>query len=145
MPYEAHPLLATPPDQTVISRYFAFLDFVQLLEKPALWFAKTATFEDPLEGTYTDAELRHFDIFLEAAAMPGQTRPSNHFPHSTEMMRNTTFVNCWRAGTGESMAMWDIYGKGPGTVAVRSTVALLKAAVAAYPRSVFISAVKYID
>ncbi|MDQ1388335.1 MAG: hypothetical protein QOF56_1789 [Acidobacteriaceae bacterium] len=61
------------------------------------------------------------------------------------MMRGTTFVNCWREGKRESMAMWDIYGKGSGIVAIKSTVGLLKEAVASYNWDVFISRVRYID
>ena len=43
------------------------------------------------------------------------------------------------------MAMWDIYGKGSGVVAIKSTVGLLKEAFATYKWNVHVARVKYID
>jgi hypothetical protein len=43
------------------------------------------------------------------------------------------------------MAMWDIYGKGSGVVAIKSTVGLLKEAFATYKWNVYVSRVNYID
>jgi hypothetical protein len=41
--------------------------------------------------------------------------------------------------------MWDLYGKGSGIVAVKSTVGRLKEAIATYEESVFISKSRYFD
>ena len=54
-------------------------------------------------------------------------------------------MNCWRSGSAESLAMWDLYGKGSGIVAVKTTVELLKQAVSSFPKPVYLTKVDYID
>jgi len=41
------------------------------------------------------------------------------------------------------MAMWDLYGKGSGTVAIKSRVGLLKEAFANDPNPIWIAQVNY--
>ena len=145
MPYEVHPELDTPPDDTVIWRYLNFVKLMDLLERRLLWFARVDTFEDPLEGTHTDAEVEYLK------ALPPPPSPVKGFTLEkqyvgiTQMFRETMFVNCWRAATTESMAMWDIYGKGSGVVAIKSTVGRLKEMLNTYSRKVFIGLVKYVE
>ncbi len=143
MPFAVHKDLITPPDDTILWRYSDFAKFMDLIERRKLWFSRSDKFEDPLEGTFTDAEIAHF------RSLRSDGTPVNPAIYSltgiSKMMRSTTFVNCWREGKYESMAMWDIYGKGSGVVAIKSTVGLLKEAVAPYNWDVFISRVKYID
>jgi hypothetical protein len=143
MPFAAHSSLITPSDDTILWRYSDFAKFMDLIERRKLWFCRADKFDDPLEGTFTDAEIAHFGSLL-----PDGT-PADPALYSLreipKMMRGTTFVNCWREGRHESMAMWDIYGKGSGVVAIKSTVGLLKEAVTSYHSDVYISRVKYID
>ncbi len=145
MPYTAHPNLMTPGDDTVLWRYLDFAKFMDLMERQKLWFSRADMFEDPLEGTYTDAEMAHFRSLQFSGASPDPQGLAASYLRMPQTMRATTFVNCWREGKFESMAMWDIYGKGSGVVAIKSTVALLKEAFATYKWNVFISRVKYID
>jgi len=116
---------------------------MDLIERRKLWFSRADKFEDPLEGTLTDAEIAQFRS-LETL---GQFQDPKSHPYSeiSNMMRGTIFANCWRQGAHESMAMWDIYGKGSGVVAIKSTVGLLKEVVASFDYPVFISEVKYVD
>src|SRR5260370_926613 len=143
MPFSVHKDLITPPDDTILWRYSDFAKFMDLIERRKLWFSRSDKFEDPVEGTFTDAEIAHF------RSLRSDGTPVNPAIYSltgiSKMMRSTTFVNCWREGKYESMAMWDIYGKGSGVVAIKSTVGLLKEAVAPYNWDVFISRVKYIE
>ena len=143
MPFAVHPDLETPPDDTILWRYSDFAKFMDLIERRKLWFSRSDKFEDPLEGTFTDAEIAHFGS-LRPDGTPADPALYGS-PQVSKMMRGTTFVNCWREGKHESMAMWDIYGKGSGVVAIKSTVGLLKAAVASYDWDVFISRVNYVD
>jgi hypothetical protein len=143
MPFVVHPNSITPPNDTVLWRYSDFAKFMDLIERRKLWFCRADKFEDPLEGTFTDAEIAHFRS-LQPDGTPGHP-VAQSFAEVSNMMRGTTFVNCWREGKHESMAMWDIYGKGSGVVAIKSTVGLLKEAVASYKWDVMISRVKYID
>jgi hypothetical protein len=59
MPFEDHPLLTTPRDETVLWRYMSLTRFMNLLEHKTLWFSRLDKFENLLEGTFTDVELEH--------------------------------------------------------------------------------------
>lgn len=138
MPYEFHGDLRTPPNSTVLWRYMDFARFMQMIESQTLWFSRLDKFEDPLEGTHTDAELAGIRKHVEK-------KRAEQLIALFREARKDTYVSCWRAGRSESLAMWDLYGKGSGIVAVKSTVGLLREAVANYDRPVFISKVRYLD
>jgi hypothetical protein len=139
LPLELHRDLVLPPDATILWRYVDFAKFIDLLERQSLWFSRTDQFEDPLEGTYTDAEIEH----LRSLDSPG-LRISDGYLNGPKYMRTTAYVSCWRAGEGESMAMWDLYNKGSGIVAVKTTVENLKLALAESSRRTFLGRVKYL-
>jgi hypothetical protein len=141
MPYEQHPHVITPPDDTTLWRYMELARFLQLIDGRHLWFSRTDKFNDPLEGTLTDGEFFYEPetpdeppVFREATADP-----------LAQITRHTTYVNCWRMGGNESIAMWDLYGKGTGVVAVTTTVGLLKRQLESDHRSVYIAEVQYVD
>jgi hypothetical protein len=54
------------------------------------------------------------------------------------------YINCWQIFEGETVHMWDIYGKGDG-VMIFSTFARLKAAVDAFLDPVLLGKVKYTE
>jgi hypothetical protein len=145
MPYEIHPSLVTPPDNTVLWRYLDLAKFMDMLERRVLWFARADKFEDPLEGTYTDAELDHLRSLPSIPTPSGTARIGDSYLRGTKMMRSTNFISCWRAGADESMAMWDLYRKGSGVIAIKSTIGRLKEAVGHYGKPVYVGEVKYVD
>lgn len=138
MPYEFHPNLTTPPKGTVLWRYMDFAKFVEMMESGTLWFVRIDQLEDPLEGTHTDAELAGIRKHLQ------KTR-AQRLIDVFRSARSEVYVNCWCSGSSESLAMWDLYGKGSGIVAIKSTVGRLREAAAGYDQPVFISKVKYVD
>ena len=144
MPLELHRDLILPPDATILWRYMDFAKFIHLLERQSLWFSRADQFEDPLEGTYTDAEIEHLRSLDASNTAPG-LRVSDSYLRGPKYMRTTAYVNCWRSGAGESLAMWDLYGKGSGIVAVKTTVENLKLAIAELPLRIFLGSVKYLD
>jgi hypothetical protein len=148
MPYEAHPEIETPPDDTILWRYLNFVKLVDLIERRRLWFARVDTFEDPLEGTHTDAEFEHLRALPPPPSPAGEPTLAEQYVDMTHKYRETMYVNCWRAAVTESMAMWDIYAKGSkgsGVVAIKSTIGRLKETLSAHPRKVFIGRVKYVE
>ena len=145
MPYTSHRNLTTPAEDTVLWRYSDFAKFMDLIERRKLWFSRADKFDDPLEGTFTDAERAYFRSPHFAASMPAFKGMAIDHSRIAQTQRETTFVDCWREGKSESMAMWDIYGKGSGVVAIKSTVGLLKEAFAPYKWNVYVSRVRYID
>jgi len=106
----------TPPDDTVIWRYLSFSNFVEMVQTEKLRFNRADRFEDPLEGTLTERELAD-------RLSAGGLSPLEKF---SVLSRQFAFVSCWRGGAHESMAMWNLYNRGDGTVAIKSTVGRLK-------------------
>jgi hypothetical protein len=144
MPLEPHSELSMPPDDTILWRYIDLSKLLYLLEHRSLWFPRADQFEDPLEGTFTDAEIEHLRT-LDAANSSLPSPISRSYLRGSQYMRSTAYVNCWRAGRSESMAMWDLYGRDSGTVAMKTTVGLLKQAIAASAWRTFLASVTYVD
>jgi hypothetical protein len=138
MPYEFHADLSTPPNKTILWRYMDFARFVEMIESRSLWFSRVDQLEDPLEGTHTDAELAGIRKNVDK-------RFAHRLIRLVRLSRKEVYVNCWRSGSTESLAMWDLYGKGSGIVAAKSTVGRLKEAVTSYENPVFISKSRYFD
>ena len=111
---------------------------MQMIESQSLWFARLDKFEDPLEGADTDAEISGIRKHVAK-------KRAEQLISLFREVRKDTYVSCWRAGKSESLAMWDLYGRGSGIVALKSTVELLKRAFANYGRPVFISKVRYLN
>jgi hypothetical protein len=145
MPYLTHPNIVTPSDRTVLWRYLDLARFMDILERGVLWFPRADQFEDPLEGTYTDAELNHVRSLASLKTPDGIEAVADTLVETTTRMRSTNFISCWRAGTDESMAMWDLYRQSTGVIAIRSTIGDLKNAVRDFERPVYIGEVKYVD
>jgi hypothetical protein len=144
MPYRLHPQLTPPPDDVVVWRYMDFAKFVQLLEMKTLWFSRADRFEDPLEGTMTDSEIDEITKKLGDVLRLFDDRQTSS-DLGNEKVRKNTFVSCWRMGAAESLAMWDLYGKGSGVVAVKSTIGLLRQQFEAQQQDIFLSEVRYVD
>ena len=143
MPYEYHTELSTPSDDTILWRYMDFARFVNLLDERTLWFSRADQFEDPLEGSHTDAEL----AVLSTLPLIPETNENMgaQYIRMANAMRKAGFISCWRADSSESLAMWDLYGKGSGIVAIKTTVGRLKAQFARIEHRVFLAKVKYVD
>jgi hypothetical protein len=138
MPYETHPDLTTPRKETVVWRYMDFAKFIEMLESRSLWFARIDQLHDPLEGTHTDAELAGIREHLEKSK-------ARRIIGIFRFARKELYASCWHAGSAESLAMWDLYGKGSGIVAIKSTVGRLRQAASNCDEPVLISRIKYVD
>jgi hypothetical protein len=115
-----------------------FAKFVETLESNSLWFARLDQLEDPLEGTHTDAELNRLRKHLEV-------KRAERLISLFRSARKEVYVNCWRSGPNESLAMWDLYGRGSGIIAIKSTIGNLREAIAAYGKPIYISKTRYLD
>lgn len=110
-----------------------FAKFVDLLVSRTLWFSRVDRLGDPWEGLLTQSEFNRLS--------KRSPNPASYF----EKSRSLNFVNCWQQTDRESMAMWDLYGEDASGFAIRSTVGLLKAAVASAQLPIYISRLKYVD
>jgi hypothetical protein len=124
-----------PLDSQVIWRYLSFFNFVELVHMEKLWFHRADKFKDPLEGTFTEKEL------AERLATGGHS----NLEKLSMLMRQFSFVSCWREGAAESMAMWELYNRGEGTVAIKSTAGRLKDVLRSRPETSCVGSVEYVN
>jgi len=110
-----------------------FARFIDLLVSKRLWLSRVDLLGDQREGRLTQPEYRRI------------SKKSNNEATAIEKLRVLNYVNCWHQADCESMAMWDLYGAGGCGVAIKATVASIKAAIAGDPVSVYIGRVKYCD
>ena len=137
MPYDEHPKAQTPADGAVVWRYMDFVKFVDLLERSSLWFTRADKLDDPREGDLTEMELSQ----LREAPSP---EVAQHNLGVFRSLRRENFLNCW-TGRVESMAMWDLYARVPGGVAIKSTIGHIKRAIENATEKIFISRIECID
>jgi hypothetical protein len=129
----------------------------------ALFFpsGRTLSKYDRLEGqpTYIEVDRLSYDPSL----MSPSTKAAELGIHDPEMLasfleyerkrhvnmagfiENSCFFSCWHMNDGESDAMWKIYARNAGGVAIRSTVARLKKSFGRDIRKIFLGRIKYID
>lgn len=143
MGYQGHPDLVTPSDDTVVWRYMDLVKLLDILGNSRLWFARMDLQDDPREGRLTEFELKELRAASSSDAPLG---PAVHkaYLRAYEKLRRKWFLNCWTEG-GESMAMWDLYARSPGGVAIKSTVGILKNALIATTEDIYIARTKYLD
>lgn len=133
----------SPPDDVVLWRYLDLAKFVDMLETQTLWFSRADQLEDPLEGGYTDAELEAFRLAPES---PGSLyRALKEYEELPRKARMTTYLNCWRRGAHESLAMWDLYRSRSGTLAIKTLVGRLRSVLEISPESLLLAEVEYVD
>jgi len=108
------------PDQP-LWRYFRTDRFVESVQSGALYFPSARQFEDPFEGAV--AVLPH-DWPIDPRY--GELEPSDK---AFEELRRLTKISCWHCADYESDAMWKLYAASRKGVAVRTTAALLQAAL----------------
>jgi hypothetical protein len=114
-----------------------FAKFVDLLENSRLWFARADLLEDPREGDLTEAEVSQ--IRRAASAEVAEVNITGF-----RKLRRENFVNCWTTSS-ESMAMWDLYARGPVGVAIKSKVGSIKRAIESAQDKIFLAFVEYLD
>ena len=108
------------PDQS-LWRYLRAQRFIESLQSRTLYFPSARQFEDPFEGAV--AVLPHDWPF-------DQRYPElDHTDKAFEELRRLTKISCWHCANYESDAMWRLYAASRKGVAVRTTVARLKAAL----------------
>ena len=110
-----------------------FARFIDLLVSKRLWLSRVDLLGDQREGRLTEPEYQRL------------SRKSDSEATAVERLRSLNYVNCWHQADCESMAMWDLYGAGGCGIAIKATVASIKAAIASDPVSVYIGRVKYRD
>jgi hypothetical protein len=90
-----------------------------------------------------ESEVR---MLPEPVLVQGSAENQRHIRENARVSRRSVFVSCWHDNEHESAAMWDLYVKGGAGIAIRSSVARLKACFAgATEHRVWIGNVRYFD
>ena len=137
-----------PPDRNIkIWRYMKLPQLIDFLETRSLYFARADTFDDPYEGTWTESDVvaRERAFKEMPAEYKSKVDPARYWRLIESMTRlqiETTYINGWHGGETENIAMWDLYGKMPGSVVIQSTY---KKLMEALPDKSYLGMVKYQD
>jgi hypothetical protein len=142
MPLITHYACTHPADDTVICRFMEFWKFRDLFATEELYFTRTDLFkdDDPWEALPSDEyarralELRRFDLNDEITLNNDQAFNRQH--------SENCYINCWQIFEGETIHMWDRYGKG---VVIFSRFDLLKGQLAPMLDPIFLGSVKYTE
>lgn len=125
-----------------------------LLTTGALFFARSDQLGDPFEGTFPVKNLDpSYESVMEvvgahiAHAAGEKERLTKKYLDGVRDLRPKTLINCWYSSSYESAAMWGLYAREEGGVAIRSTVGSLKGALhhGDGSRDVLVGSVRYLD
>jgi hypothetical protein len=120
-----------------------FTKFVSLLDKHALFFARSDKLADPFEGSYSRANVVLRPIVYRDRIPEDALRSMSMF---SKEVRRFTIINSWNMSEFENAAMWKLYLTGNEGVAIQSTFNRLARSFDSYMQDdVFIGQVKYID
>lgn len=99
--------------------------FISLIEKKALWLARSDTVRDKYEGRFPD-DMRKA---IEKAYESFEDRDDSVVKDADDFqdyLRKNTFINCWHKNFDENMVMWEIYGRDTNALAIQTTVKKMK-------------------
>jgi len=138
--FAEHPTFVKPANDAVLWRYMDFTKFVSLIDKNALFFARSDKLGDPFEGSYSrkNLELRpeiYKEIPLLAAGKIGDI---------VKNLRKVTLINCWHQSDVESAAMWKLYSQETNGIAIKSNFGQLSQSFNC-EEDVYIGQVEYIN
>jgi len=130
-------------DSNIIWRYIDFTEFVSLLDRSALFFARADKFKDQFEGSWTKKNFERMTTALKDVDVLG----ANHIREFFKKLRECTYINCWHLSAEESAALWKLYLKSDEGIAIRSTLFHLNSELKRnYKKNdLYISKVKYIN
>lgn len=142
--HPAFPQLANP--DTAIWRYLTGKKFEWMVKEGRLFMPSAAHLGDPLEGTQPTGDSNWWQSLADRAASEEERRTIEHnrelISRFAAAFRTRYYVSCWHVDEAINPEMWRLYADSPESVAVRTTVAKLRAALPAY---VDIGMVRYID
>lgn len=94
-------------------RYMDLTRFVALLEDAALFFSVPENFEDPYEGSLSQANKSSRNFVHSRTAQTTQSSGNSD--------RAKVVISCWYAAQHESAAMWSLYAKSTDAIAICTT------------------------
>lgn len=128
------------PEDSVLWRYLDAAKFLALLDSSSLHLTRGDQFADKFEGAFTKS--------VTSAIQASYEKLDSEFTveEFRKRLRERVFVNCWREGQDDSMAMWALYGRSEFSVAITTTVKKLRNEISTWklPYDVAIRKVTYL-
>jgi hypothetical protein len=132
--------LILPPSDTVVWHYVRFDHFQELLRNKALWFTRLDKQTDKNDGMYSEANAHKMTPvvreLMESSGFKIQEGVDDwqKLQRTNRILRRKTFIHCWSIRPREMAWMWHSFiGDNPRSIAVRSTVGYLLAALRGQP------------
>ena len=140
--YTTHPKIVAPSADAVLWRYMDLTKLVSLLDRKALHFARSDTFDDPFEGSVS--------AITQARRL---SRYPNEPPLRVQRVRETIskaarsifYVNCWHQNVAESPVLWKAYVREFDGIAVRTDFQSLCDSFSDCGHSIYAGKVAYKD
>lgn len=139
--YEEHPSFYPAPHDAVLWRHMNFTKFVSLLDKGALFFARSDKLGDPFEGSYPKGNVDRDPSSYSDPLLADFFKSHRHFVRD---MRPFTLVNSWHESLRESAAMWKLYAGEWEGISIRTDFRSLSESFIG-KESIFVGRVSYID
>lgn len=147
MPVVPHRFVREPADpDAALWRYGDLWKLEALLGTGRLYFTRANRAGDPLEGSYTVANIDSYrQIMVQLHGQYGQ-QLVDKLPAWNRAMTGWIYLSCWFMQPHESQAMWDGFGKGPAAerVAFRTTIGGLKGSIVDQ-KEIHLGEIRYID
>ncbi len=116
--------------QASLWRFMDFTKYVSMLHRRALFFTRADELPDPFEGLHARRVRR-------SRHSVGRT--------SERVSRGSVLLSCWHQNDHESAAMWRLYLSASEGVAIRTSAARLRKALASAEVQLYLGKVRYIE
>jgi len=149
--YKEHKDFKTPEDDKKIWRYMDFTKFLDILDRKALFFPTAYKFDDPFEGSYTQADIDYRNANIDKFFIPEtwnlipRAGVEQRWSKICRKKKKLVAISCWSMDEDESAALWKIYCSGQEGIAIQSTIGRLKESLKQEQRAIFIGKVNYIN
>ena len=117
-----------------------FTKFMWLVDKSALYFARTDTFLDKWEGAYPKQNsITHLGLYRDSGP--------DRIVKLRKSYSTLYYISCWHLNEYESAAMWSLYKKADVGIAIQSTYQRLRDSIndEYLTDFMYFTRVKYID
>src|SRR5260370_8794907 len=98
-----------------------FTKFVSLLEKKALYFARSDRFSDKFEGATPKPSIKAREASVLESGTPLIEEVSKGWSQASREIRKCMFLNCWHMNIYESLSIWQLYVQKSKGISIRST------------------------
>jgi hypothetical protein len=133
--------LEQPALGDLLWRYMDFTKFVSMLVNEGLYLSRMDRLGDEYEGWIPEPKPKPNPGFFGESDMTRQKELRLQW----QQYRKRLYVSCWHANDVQSDAMWKLYSKGIGGVAIRTTCRKLKASLEKTKKKLWLYEVVYDD